>query len=134
MYSSGPPLQGRAKAGRPARSYLQEVCADTGCCLEDQSEAMDARERRERVREIRAEGATWWWWWWCISPKVNMMARLEFELTYYDVAVQHVSHLYHRNIPFPQSHPRTKVYSLKVKFPIFLRVLFSKVSRQTFSK
>ena len=27
-----------------------------------------------------------------ISPKVNRIVRLEFELTYYDDAVQHVSH------------------------------------------
>ena len=27
-----------------------------------------------------------------IIPKVNFIARLEFELTYYDVVVQHVSH------------------------------------------
>ena len=27
-----------------------------------------------------------------ISPKVNVLAQLEFELTYYDVAVQHISH------------------------------------------
>ena len=27
-----------------------------------------------------------------ISPKVNVIARLEFELAYYDIIVQHVSH------------------------------------------
>ena len=27
-----------------------------------------------------------------ISPKVNLLARVGFELVYYDVAVQHVSH------------------------------------------
>ena len=27
-----------------------------------------------------------------ISPKVNVMARLEFELVYYDVAIQHASY------------------------------------------
>ena len=27
-----------------------------------------------------------------IDPKVNVIAQLEFELTYYDVPVQHVSH------------------------------------------
>ena len=33
-----------------------------------------------------------------ICPKVNVIARLAFELTYYDVAVQHVSH-YATKIP-----------------------------------
>ena len=39
------PSHGRAKAGRPARTYIQQLCADTGCSPEDQPEAMDDRER-----------------------------------------------------------------------------------------
>ena len=53
-----------AKAGRPARTYIQQLCEDTGCSPEDLSEAMNDREKwRERVRDIRARGTTWWWWW-----------------------------------------------------------------------
>ena len=53
------PSHGRAKAGRPARTYIQQLCADTGCSLENLPEAMDDREGwRERVREIRADGST----------------------------------------------------------------------------
>ena len=29
------PTNGRAKAGRPARTYIQQLCEDTGCCPED---------------------------------------------------------------------------------------------------
>ena len=59
------PSHGRAKAGWPARTYTQQLCADTGCISEDLPEAMDDRERwRERVKDIRADGVTWWWWWW----------------------------------------------------------------------
>ena len=29
------PPYGRAKAGRPARTYIQQLCEDTGCCPED---------------------------------------------------------------------------------------------------
>ncbi len=59
------PTYGRAKAGRPARTYIQQLCEDTGCSLEDLPEAMNDREKwRERVRDIRAGGTTWWWWWW----------------------------------------------------------------------
>ena len=29
------PIHGCAKAGRPARIYIQELCEDTGCCPED---------------------------------------------------------------------------------------------------
>ena len=41
----GTPLHGRAKAGRPAGTYIQQLCADTGCRPEDRPEAMDDRER-----------------------------------------------------------------------------------------
>ena len=58
------PTYGRAKAGRPARTYIQQQCEDTGCSPEDLPEAMNDREKwRERVRDIRATSATWWWWW-----------------------------------------------------------------------
>ena len=38
------PSPGREKAGRPSRTYIQQLCADTGCSLKDQPEAMDDRE------------------------------------------------------------------------------------------
>ena len=58
------PTYGRAKAGRPARTYIQQICEDTGCSPEDLTEAMnDGEEWREKIRDIRA-GGTWWWWWW----------------------------------------------------------------------
>ena len=57
------PTHGRAKAGRPARSYIQQLCEDTGCCPEDLPRAMNDREEwRERVRDIRAASTIWWWW------------------------------------------------------------------------
>ena len=52
------PKHGRAKAGRPARTYIQQLCEDTGCCPEDLPRAMNDREEwRERVRDIRATSA-----------------------------------------------------------------------------
>ena len=58
------PTHGRAKAGRPARTYIQQLCEDTGCCPEDLPRAMNDREEwRERVRDIRATNAIWWLWW-----------------------------------------------------------------------
>ena len=58
------PTYGCAKVGQPARTYIQQLCEDTGCNPEDLPEAMNDREKwRERVRDIRAGGATWWWWW-----------------------------------------------------------------------
>ena len=59
------PAYGQAKAGRPARTYIQQLCEDTGCSPEDLPEAMNDREKWwQRVRDIRASGTTWWWWWW----------------------------------------------------------------------
>ena len=55
----GTPTYGRAKAGRPARTYMQQLCEDTGRSPEDLPEAMNDREKwRERVRDIRASGMT----------------------------------------------------------------------------
>ena len=40
-----------AKAGRPARTYIQQLYEDTGCSPEDLPEAINDREKwRERVR------------------------------------------------------------------------------------
>ena len=51
------PAYGRKKAGRPARTYIQQLCEDTGYSPEDLSEAMNNREKwRERFRDIRASG------------------------------------------------------------------------------
>ena len=56
------PSHGRAMAWRLAGTYIKQLCAYTGRSHEDQPEAMYDRERwRERVMDIRAEGATWRW-------------------------------------------------------------------------
>ena len=65
------PSHGRAKAGRPAQTYIQQLCQDTGCSHEDLPDAMNDRMMwRERVRDIRADGTTRWWWWWWGFPYV----------------------------------------------------------------
>ena len=53
------PTYGQAKAGRPARTCIQQLCEDTGCNPEDLTEAMNDREKwREMVKDIRAGGTT----------------------------------------------------------------------------
>ena len=50
------PAYGQAKAGRPARIYIQQLCEDTGCSPEDLLEAMnDCEKLRERVRNNSEE-------------------------------------------------------------------------------
>ena len=57
------PTYGWAKAGRPAQIYIQQLCEDTRCSLEDLPEAMNDREKwRERVEDIHASSTTWWWY------------------------------------------------------------------------
>ena len=56
------PANGQAKAGRPAWTYIQQVCEDTGPSTEDLLEAINDREKWwERVKVIRASGTTWSW-------------------------------------------------------------------------
>ena len=56
------PSHGRANAGWSARTYIQQLCENTGCSPEDLPEAMnDREEKRESVRDIRAGGTTRWW-------------------------------------------------------------------------
>ena len=53
------PTYGQAKAGRPARTYIQQLCEDTGCNPEDLPEVMNDREKwREMVKDIRAGGTS----------------------------------------------------------------------------
>ena len=77
------PSYGQAKAGRPARIYIQQPCADTGCSLEDCLGTMDNRDGwRERVREICAGSTTWWWWWWLFSFGQHLIFNLVIALVY----------------------------------------------------
>ena len=51
------PTYGRTKAGRPARTYIQQLCEVTGCSPEDLPEGMNDSEKwQERARVIRACG------------------------------------------------------------------------------
>ena len=58
------PTYVQAKAGRPARTYLEQLSEDTGCNPEELPEVMNNREKwRGRVRDICAGGTIWWGWW-----------------------------------------------------------------------
>ena len=53
------PLHSRAKAGQPARTYIEQLCEDAGCRPEALPEAMNDRKKwRERVRDILTDGTT----------------------------------------------------------------------------
>ena len=59
-----PPSYERAKAGKLARTYIQQLGVDTRCSPEDLMKAMNDREGWwGRVWDIRADGTTRWWYW-----------------------------------------------------------------------
>ena len=74
------PSHGQANAGRPSRTYIQQLCTDRGCIPEDLPEEMNDRDCwRERIRDIRADGATWWLWWLLhVNPCRIILCRIQF--------------------------------------------------------
>ena len=61
------PTYGRAKVGRPTRTYIQQLCEDTGCNPEDLPEAMNDREKWwTTVSDICVGGSTWWYIYMCV--------------------------------------------------------------------
>ena len=79
MYSYGPPHM----AGRPARTYIQQLCEDTGCCPEDLPRAMNDRvEWREGVRDIRATSTTWWWWYESNNVYLSLLLLSKLDCSY----------------------------------------------------
>ena len=88
------PTYGQAKAGRPARTYIQQLCEDTGCSPEDLPEAMNDREKwRERVRDMSASGTTWWWWYYVAHSSVWVSNHTQSEVMH-DVLTHHLLRYY----------------------------------------
>ena len=87
------PSDVRAKAGRPARTYKQQLCVDTGCSLEDLPGPMDDRGKwSERVRKIRAGVMTWWcWWWWWFIISLDTFEWFQILLYYTNNLIQNQS-------------------------------------------
>ena len=107
------PTHGRAKAGRPARTYIQQLCEDMGCCPEDLPRAMNDREEwRERVRDIRATSAIWWWWWnMCLSylyKYIHRNSTLKYWRKNYKLTI--IGQIL-RNIEFLCTIPSTSVWN-----------------------
>ena len=77
------PTYGSAKDGRPARTYIRQLCEDTRCSPEDLPEVMSGREMWwERVRDIRVSGTTWWWWGFLILLLLLLIDH-QIELNYF---------------------------------------------------
>ena len=84
---------GRVKAGRPARTYIQQLCEDMGCCPEDLPRAMNDRDEwRERVSDIRATSATWWWFPWMKFSYNHCLISLMYYPFHYQLRSFQVPH------------------------------------------
>ena len=108
------PTHGRAKAGRPARTYIQQLCEDTGCCPEDLPKAMNDREEwRERVRDIRATSAIWWWWFLLVVWNSRFLWDLKKSLSQSDLKKWMSASLIHFLLFFALSLENKKRVTLK---------------------
>ena len=101
------PTHGRAKAGRPARTYIQQLCEDTGCCPEDLPRAMNDREEwRERVKDIRATSAIWWWWWWWQPLLIKVDQRVMATKKYFTLPnIPEMKYQYQSSLMSYTGHP-----------------------------
>ena len=95
------PSYGQAKAGRPARTYIQQLCEDTGYSPEDLPEAMNNREEWWEVRDIRAGGTTWWWW---LFHWLTFLWPKRKNVIFYLWTILYI-HYYHIIQPFLLSQP-----------------------------
>ena len=134
------PTYGRAKAGRPARTYIQQVCEDTGCSPEDLPEAMNDREKwRERVRDIRSSGTTWWWWWYLgrllsklrvcfpsLTLRVDPFSSQSKHQLTCDMKISSLNaHFFIIQIySYAKIHPESAIVQIKFKEPIHLLMLY----------
>ena len=57
------PAYDQAKAGRPARTYIQQLCEDTGCNLKTCQKRWKIGRSGERGSGISVLASTTWWWW-----------------------------------------------------------------------
>ena len=57
------PAHTRTKAGRPARTYIQQFCEDMDIALRTHQKRWTIERSGERGSGISVLVAWWWWWW-----------------------------------------------------------------------
>ena len=84
---------GWAKAGWPAQTYVQQLCADTRCSPDDLPEAMDDREGwQERVKATSTElyvGSSWSFYF-CSSMWRGLQEYVTYEFVPTSPAMSHM--------------------------------------------
>ena len=105
------PAYGQSKAGRLARTFIQQLCDDTGYNPEDLPKAMNDWETwRERVRDIRASRTSWWWWWY-IYIYIYIERERECVCVCVCVCVFHVSQMDYFNLSQNRFSPFSLILS-----------------------
>ena len=100
------PTYGRTTAGRTARTYIQQLCENTGCSPKDLPEAMNDKEKWwGRVRDTRACGTTWWWWWGYIFIYTHRDITRKIATSIFQATLPHI-HI--QKISNTHTHPTTK--------------------------
>ena len=90
-------------AGRPARTYIQQLCEDTGCCPEDLPRVMNDREEwREMVRDIRATN--------------DMMIDFKVSKSFYFSSATHIANVCHFSLSLSLSLSLSPSLSISVPF------------------
>ena len=120
------PTHGPAKAGQPARTYIQQLYVNKGCSPEDLPEVMDDREGWwERVKDICADGATWWWWWCSIFLIIQFPIDTEILCIY--IYIHIITHIHthththiHLYVCIYLPNPLTQAEFNRFEFRVFL--------------
>ena len=87
------PKYGRANARWPARTYIQQLCEDTGCSYEDLPEAMNDREK---WRERESQGYPCW--------RHDMMLRIYIYICIYIIIIIIIKLCWWRWVPWLFHH------------------------------
>ena len=120
---------GHVGVRQPARTYLQQLCMDTRCSLEDLLEAMNDRDKwHKRVREICTSDTTWGWrWWWYIYIYIYIHENVQkmkkhkifkgwfYSLNYYFSITNYITQIWNRMLPY-----RNKMFKTFSSFSLLL--------------
>ena len=84
-------VNGQSKAGRPARTFIQQLCDDTGCNPEDLPKAMNDRETwRERESGISARHDYYYYYYY---QKIHSNTyTINFILLFLSLSIFHLKH------------------------------------------
>ena len=80
------PTHGHTSVNWPKTTNIHQLCADTGCRLEDLSKA---GKRVKGICAVNMPWWWWWWWWWCVSSRLTFIFQYRHEtITCFQISVR----------------------------------------------